>query len=347
LNGAEGGVAGAVADTFTPAARAALEAFPIEPDALELKSLSENVTYRVVDRRDGAAYALRLHRPWYHTLDELISERDWIRALDGAGIAVQAPVRTRDGQEYASVTIPATGERRFAGLARWTTGRVLAEVLRETADTGPDTGDDTGAAARRFEQLGALTAQLHDQAAAWQPPARFTRHALDADGFMGSAPHWGPFWEHRGLSDAERRLMLDTRARLHAALARLERQPAAYSMIHADMHPGNILVDGDRLTVIDFDDAAWGWHAYDIAVALFYHQAGPAFDAFERAYVAGYRSVRPLSEECLALLPMFRLVRGLAQIGWFHQRPELDRAARFEETKAAVLDQCLAFGRAG
>ena len=329
---------GVTAETFTPAAREALKAFPIEPDALELMSLSENVTYRVVDGRDGVAYALRLHRPWYHTIDELISERDWIRALDEEGIAVQAPMRTRDGQEYASVTIPATGERRFAGLARWTTGRVLAEVLRETADSR--------LAARRFEQLGALTASLHDQAAAWRPPARFTRHALDADGFMGDAPHWGPFWDHRGWSTAERRLMLDTRARLHAALARLERRPAVYSMIHADMHPGNILVDGDRLTVIDFDDAAWGWHAYDIAVALFYHQGGPTFDAFERAYLAGYRSVRPLSEQSLALLPMFRLVRGLAQIGWFHQRPELDRAARFEETKAVVLEQCLSFERA-
>ena len=126
----------AAADIFRPAALEALGAFPIDPDALELMSLSENVTYRVVDRRDGAAYALRLHRPWYHTLDELISERDWIRALDGAGIAVQAPMRTRDGREYAAVTIPATGERRFAGLARWTTGRVLAEVLRETDDAG-------------------------------------------------------------------------------------------------------------------------------------------------------------------------------------------------------------------
>src|SRR5215831_3507840 len=117
------------ADSFRSAALEALEAFPIEPDALELKSHSENVTYRVIDRRDGAPYALRLHRPWYHTHDELISERDWIRALDESGIAVQAPMRTRDGQEYVAVTIPATRETRFAGLARWTTGRVLAEVL--------------------------------------------------------------------------------------------------------------------------------------------------------------------------------------------------------------------------
>ena len=326
------------ADTFMPAAREALKAFPIEPDALELVSLAENVTYRVVDRRDGAGYALRLHRPWYHTLDELISERAWIRALADAGIAVQAPLRTRDGQEYASVAIPGTGERRFAGLARWATGRVLAEVLRETTDTR--------IAEQHFARLGAVTASLHDQAATWQPPAAFTRHALDANGFMGSTPHWGPFWDHQMLSAAERRLMLDTRARLHAALARLDRRRCVYSMIHADMHPGNVLVDGDRLTVIDFDDAAWGWHAYDIAVALVHQQDGPNLAAFERAYLAGYRSVRPISDQVLMSVPMFRLVRGLAQIGWYHQRPELKRSARFDEVKAVVLEQCRSIGGA-
>jgi Ser/Thr protein kinase RdoA (MazF antagonist) len=323
-------------DSFAPAAHEALKAFPIEPDGLDLVSLAENVTYRVVDRRDGSAYALRLHRPWYHTHDELVSERAWIRALADAGIAVQMPMRTRDGQEYAAVTIPATGERRFAGLARWSTGRALADVLRETTDTR--------IAEQHFAELGAVTAALHNQAAAWRPPAAFIRNDLDADGFMGDAPHWGPFWDHKGLSDAERRLVLDVRSRLHAALGRLERQPAVYSMIHADMHPGNVLVDGDKLTVIDFDDAAWGWHAYDIAVALVHQQDGPYLAAFERAYVAGYRSVRAISEQSLMVVPMFRLVRGLAQIGWYHQRPELKRSARFDEMKAGVLEQCLSFG---
>lgn len=326
------------ADTFAPAAEEALRAFPIEPDGLNLVSLAENVTYRVVDRRDGAAYVLRLHRPWYHTLDELISERAWVRALDDAGIAVQAPVHTRDGHEYTPVTIPSTGERRFAGLARWTTGRLLADVLRETTDLRM--------AERHFAQLGAVTAALHDQAAAWQAPAGFTRHMLDADGFMGSKPHWGPFWEHKALSAAERRLMLDTRGRLHAALTRLDQSPAGYSMIHADMHPGNVLVDDGKLTVIDFDDAAWGWHAYDIAVALVHQQDGPNLDASQRAYVAGYRTLRPLPDEVLALVPMFLLVRGLAQIGWYHQRPELDRSARFNEMKSVVLEQCRAFRQA-
>ncbi|HLY78646.1 MAG TPA: hypothetical protein VKQ70_04690, partial [Caulobacteraceae bacterium] len=71
---------------FTPAASQALKAFPIEPTGLELVALSENVTFRVTDRRDGAAYVLRLHRPGYHTLGELNSERIWTRALADAGI---------------------------------------------------------------------------------------------------------------------------------------------------------------------------------------------------------------------------------------------------------------------
>lgn len=326
-----------LAETFAPAARDALAAFPIDPDGLELVSLSENVTWRVADRRDGTPYVLRLHRPWYHTLDELISERVWIRALADAGIAVPAPLRTRGGEEYTSVSVPATGERRIAGMVRWTEGRLLAEMVRE--------GCDPRVIERCFEQLGAVTASMHEQASRWRPPDGFGRPSLDADGFMGRAPHWGPFWRHPSLTSGERRLVLDTRRRLKAVLERTSREPSVYSVIHADMHSGNILVDGGRLTVIDFDDAAWGWHAYDIAVALVNYQGGPHLPTFERAYLAGYRSVRPISDEILALVPVFRLVRGLAQIGWYYQRPEIRPSAHFDEMKALTLDQCVSIGR--
>jgi hypothetical protein len=40
---AEQGTGDVAAETFTPAAREALAAFPIEPDGLELVSLAENV----------------------------------------------------------------------------------------------------------------------------------------------------------------------------------------------------------------------------------------------------------------------------------------------------------------
>jgi len=326
----------AIGRTFMPAALAALKSFPIDGD-VTLVSLAENVTFKVTDRA-GSAYVLRLHRPGYHTLDELVSERAWIRALAESGIDVPGAVSARDGRDYVRVTIPATGEQRYAGMLRWTEGRLLSHVLAETSDD--KVVEDY------FRQLGALTAAMHNQASAWQPPPGFTRHALDSDGLMGDAPHWGPFWEHRSLTAAERRLLLDVRGRMNDTLARLSRDPAAYSLIHADMHPGNILVDGDRLTVIDFDDAGFGWHQYDIAVVLTYWQSKPNAAAIERAFLDGYRATRPVPDAALAAIPMFRLVRWMASIGWFHQRPELEPSAVFEERKAWVLEQCAALQRA-
>lgn len=325
----------AIGRTFTPAAQAALKSFPIDPVDLTLVSLAENVTFKVTDRA-GSAYVLRLHRPGYHTLDELVSERAWIRGLSQAGIDVPDAVSARDGRDYVPVTIPATGEQRYAGMLRWTEGRLLSHVLAETSDERVVEG--------YFAQLGALTAAMHIQASAWRPPAGFTRHALDSDGLMGAAPHWGPFWEHRSLTAAERRLLLDVRDRMHEKLQRLSRDPAGYSLIHADMHPGNILVDGDRLVVIDFDDAGFGWHQYDIAVVLTYWQSKPNATAIDRAFLGGYRAARPVADAALAAIPMFRLIRWMASIGWFHQRPELEPSAVFEERKAWVLEQCAALG---
>ena len=59
--------------------------------------LAENVTFKVTDRA-GSAYVLRLHRPGYHTLDELVSERAWIRGLAEAGIDVPTGLPARDGR---------------------------------------------------------------------------------------------------------------------------------------------------------------------------------------------------------------------------------------------------------
>jgi Ser/Thr protein kinase RdoA (MazF antagonist) len=308
---------------YRPAAEAALRAFPITPGTLTFVNVSENVTFKVTDARDGAAYVLRLHRPWYHDHQALKSERVWIRALAEAGVGVPPPVPTRDGEDYVRVAT-ADGEQRWAGLARWIDGEILAEVVdRET---------DPAALAACFESLGGIMAALHDQSEAWTPPEGFKRHVLDEAGLLGEAPFWGPFWDHPILSPAERALLLAARDRLRAALARLPRDPAAFGVIHADLHPGSVLVREGGLAVIDFDDAAFGWRAYDLAVALVFYRDHPRFERFRDACVAGYRRVRPLPEDVVALLPMFLLVRGLAQLGWLRQRPEvappLDLAAR-------------------
>src|SRR5262249_36780000 len=147
-----------------------------------------------------------------HDVDELRSERLWTRALVQAGVAAPEPLLTPGGGDFVQGAGAATGEQRWGGPARWGGGEVLAG--------GVGRGNDAAAQARHFTRLGAIIARMHDQAAGWTPPAGFRRHAVDADGLMGPAPFWGPFWDHPIFSPAERRLLLDTRDRLHDALMR-------------------------------------------------------------------------------------------------------------------------------
>ena len=160
---------------------------------------------------------------------------------------------------------------------------------------------------------------------------------------MGDAPFWGPFWKHGLLSQAESRLLLDTRDRIRLALARYGRDPRTYSLIHADMHERNVLVNGERLTVIDFDDTGFGWHLYDIAVALIHQRNAADYREVEGAFMRGYRRLRTMSDQDLVLLPMFHLMRGMVQIGWYHQRPELGITPNFHRMKDQVCADCATF----
>jgi Ser/Thr protein kinase RdoA (MazF antagonist) len=97
------------------------------------------------------------------------------------------------------------------------------------------------------------------------------------------------------------------------------------------------------LTAIDFDDIAWGWHMYDLAAALNQCQGLAEFGAIYAACVAGYRNVRPVAHEDLAMLPLFLLVRGMAEIGWFADRPENATPAQLRAMKDFVIAQCRDF----
>jgi Ser/Thr protein kinase RdoA (MazF antagonist) len=237
------------------------------------------------------------------------------------------------------VRIPEIGESRYAGLARWTEGTLLADVLRDETDTE--------VVARYYGRLGAIAATMHNQSSAWRPPADFRRHALDIEGLIGVAPFWGPFWEHRSLTSDQRSLLLDARDRVRRVLQDYDRSTASYGLVHADLHPRNVVCDGEQLTVIDFDDSAFGWHAYDIAVALLPYQQAADFEVIQESFFAGYAAIRSVTDDLRAQVPVFRMIRGMVQIGWFHQRPELALPAAFDVMIAEVCAQCAAFVRDG
>lgn len=322
----------AFAEKYLPVAHQALKAFPISPGKVDLVWHTENITFRVSER--DTDYVLRLHRPDYHTLSELNSERAWTGALANVGIPTQTPLRTQRGDHFHAVEDP-DGTRRFAGMTEWVEGTLLSDHL--------NTGVDLDGRKRSYRQIGALAAAIHNQSSDWTQPPGFERHALDSDGLMGNAPFWGRFWEHKSLSLSEQTLLLHTRGQIRNVLDAFGKTTSNFSMIHADLHSENILVHDGVIVPIDFDDAGYGWHLYELAVALFDEWGKADFEAVQEALLEGYREHRPLSDSDLSLLPMFLLIRGMALIGWVHQRPEHNETPWFEELRASICSECERF----
>lgn len=272
-------------------------------------SARENVVFRVTTQ-DGARFALRIHRPGYHSLAELESENHWTTALSDAGVDTPRPVPTATGAAYATVPFGAGGGVRHVGLIEWIDGVSLEDALQDSRH------DPVGL----MEAVGALVGRMHAQAVAWTAPPGFVRHRLDADGLIGADPWWGSFWDLPEMSAVEAAAIDRGRWIVHARLAALAERPGTMSIIHADLLPANVLVHEGRPFAIDFDDAAIGFHLYDLAVALVAFDRRPDFDALTAAVVRGYRGVRELSDDDVALLPLVRLAREMQQIGWIHSR---------------------------
>ena len=319
----------------TPA-RTALQQFGIGSARLQLIGISENVTFRADDDLTGQSYVLRLHRPGYHTAAELDSERMWLAALRGSGISVPTPVCAPDGRYFVPVST-GDGEIREAGLNVWAEGKIVGVLLTQPGgahDPFPEIADQFGA-------LGTLMASMHNQATSWTPPPSFRRHRFDVDGLLGEAPFWGRFWDHPELETAQRSLLMAARDRCRDILLAYGEPAHTFSMIHADLHGSNVLANDGSLAVIDFDDAGFGWHQYDIAVAMFHSRGAPDFADAAAAFLTGYRAARSISDNDVALVPLFELIRGMALIGWKAQRPEVEWPSnRFDWLLRDVLNGC-------
>lgn len=130
---------------------------------------------------------------------------------------------------------------------------------------------------------------LPGRAAAEEPPADPHAAAVTLAGFLGAlhrpAPPDAPVSPSRGIPLAERApLFAENLAVLDGATAGAVDRPAIAAVwnaaqaappwdgpplwLHGDLHPGNILVDGGRISgVVDFGDLTAGDPAADLAVA--------------------------------------------------------------------------------
>lgn len=319
--------------TLEEAARLAARASDFWPQISGTPQLvmhRENTVFRVATTKGDAA--LRIHRAGYHTEAAILSELEWMAHLAGRGIPVPAPIPTANGDLAVSLRTGGHAPRTIDMLA-WLGGAPLGRSGEMLARPREDN-------IRIFRTLGKTMGQFHDACDHWQRPAGFSRHAWDADGLVGAHPFWGSFWDVSNLDDEERAVLRATRDKARDALAALQPAGADFGLIHADLVRENVLVEGGRIHMIDFDDAGHGFRMFDIATALFKNRSEPDFTLLKEALIAGYLEERPFLRTELETLPLFMLLRSLTYLGWAEARkgePGMDaRQARFKEDALAL-----------
>lgn len=282
---------------------------------LTLVKYRENAVFSA-RRANGQRVAVRIHRYGYHSDAALTSELHWMRELAASG-AVDVPpvVAAADGRLTIRVKHAAVSQPRQVSVLGWLSGAPVG-----TSEDGTDVSD--ALVAKLYFDAGVVAAALHDASRAMTIPADFVRHSWDEEGLIGDNPLWGQFLELPTLTDAQRDLLRRATATAAEDLANFGKRDGSYGLIHADLVPENLLNEDGRLKLIDFDDAGYGWYMFELATALYFNVEHPSYPDIVRALLAGYRSVRPLSDADVAQLPLFLFLRGTTYVGWVQSKPD-------------------------
>jgi Ser/Thr protein kinase RdoA (MazF antagonist) len=280
--------------------------------SVKLINLSENATY-AVQAPDGQRWAMRIHRDGYHSRAAIASELVWLQSLRESRVVVTpAPVPGRDGEIIQIVGHPRMKTARHVVLSQWEAG---AE---------PGIGEDL---ARPFEILGEVAARMHRHTRDWHRPTWFTRPTWNFETSLGEvAPHWGRWRDGMGVDAQTAALFGRTVDLIGRRLAAYGQDSRRFGLIHCDMRLANLLVDGDEVKVIDFDDCGFSWYMYDAATPVSFYEHEPQVPDLIESWKVGYRKVLDLPAADEAEIPTFVMLRRLLLIAWVGSHAETDLA---------------------
>lgn len=278
---------------------------------ITLLTVSENATFMVTDEENNQRFIIRVHRPEYHSKNEILSELRWIQSLrEQALLNTPEPLVRQDGSMVASFSDD--GMERYVVAFEFMPGKQP---------------DEDESLIEGFEVLGATSARLHQQAKQWTLPEGFVRKKWNFDSAFGAEPLWGDWREAPGLDQEGQAILEQLCDVLEEKLHHYGEGPDRFGLVHADLRLANLLIDGKQLSVIDFDDCGFSWFIYDFASAVSFLETSPLLPELERAWVRGYKSIAPLSIEDEAMISTFVMFRRLLLTAWVASHPETETAA--------------------
>ncbi|MEG0216241.1 MAG: phosphotransferase, partial [Hungatella sp.] len=168
-----------------------------------------------------------------------------------------------------------------------------------------------------FEQVGEIAATLHRQAMGWEEGKTLNRPIWDYETLLGEKALFGNWRQCPDLDLYEFDLLDRTCAMIREHLTAYGRDEHNFGLIHSDLRAANLLIEGDQMKVLDFDDCGYGWHLQDLAASISFLEEDPYAVAWMEAWIVGYQRILPFRKrerDEIATFVMARRIQLLALI---------------------------------
>lgn len=275
---------------------------------IHLLCQSENATFLVQTKTKR--YALRIHRPNYHSKQQIESELHWLDSLNEYGIKVPMAIADESGNKIQTLHIT-PDLYRHAVLFNWVDG------VMPTVDS-IDPND--------FKQLGAITAKLHAHSKSWSKPSNFDRIIWNHETMVLPTGHWGDWKNAPYLKKDDQFIISEAISNIGKELEMFGKGTDRYGLIHADLRLTNLLLQENKVGVIDFDDCGMSWFMHDLAAAISFNEHYAAAPEWVNQWLNGYEKMGHISHEEYKLIPTFIMQRRIQLMAWFGSHAYTDMA---------------------
>jgi len=292
-------------------AKLAISNYPINVKSIQFIQHGENTTFKV-SAKNGKKYLLRIHRYNYHTKAGQLEELAWLKLLNKNGFLVPNPILSKKNQSIIQVFHPDIDYPRFCTVLDWIDGHFLKKKIKPN---------------QAFE-IGQLIADFQNKA-----PKGGSKHRnyWTANGLLGRKSTFGSIEHIETITAKQQQKLSYARKIIFRKLSIYEKKfPNRMSLIHADLHTGNLILNkkDNRIGAIDFDDSGFGFHVYDLVIpyisfqGIFKNKNKKVLQQYKKYLLDGYKSRRNWDQHDENIFPYLVAARKLALVCWLNLRKD-------------------------
>ena len=269
---------------------------------------SENSTFKVTKKATGEKMMLRVCEPGYHSFEEICGEIDFMNAIrEYSDLSIPEPIKGING-EYVQ-RIEKEGNEYYSVMFTFVKG------------TSPEQ-DNLSELGEYYYKLGCVTAKMHKATIESGISERTSRGTWTPEKLFGEKAILGNYRTAKSFTEDDMRLFDKVEAKIYKRLEKYGKNSENYGLVHSDCRLANLLMDGDDISVIDFDDSGLCWFLNDYGSAFSFIEDSSYVPMLSKNWIKGYESIRELSEADKNELDTFILIRRFLLQGFLLSHTE-------------------------